>query len=377
MGPSEFSKFLRHSGDCQTPASLGTKVVGLDIGGANLKIANARGQCQSTYFPMWTDHRQLGERLQELLRQFGHATHTDYDRVGVTMTGEMADCFASRRAGVAFILEQLTFAFRELPIEVYTVDGGWLKPQAAKQDPWRVASSNWHALASWIVRGFESACSNVRLVVDIGSTTVDVIPVNEQGVATTARTDGDRLKLQQLVYTGISRTPIAAIISQLEIKGAPYPLVAERFATSDDAYVALGLVDADDPTADGVGYSQINNETADGRSRSVVHARARLARMLGEDAERLTADEIEQLAKQVIAAQAQKVALAIRRNLPQNESIQQPQILISGHGRALATEALKLLNTPVCSIYLDDLVSPAATRCAPAVAVAGLLEQRV
>lgn len=350
------------------------KVLGLDIGGANLKIANAHGQSHWCAFPMWTDHAQLSRRLVKLGQQFSESTRTSYERLAVTMTGEMADCFESRRQGVAFILDQVSKAFPELPIEVYTVDGSWLTAHSAKHDPWSVASSNWHALASWIVRSTESASSNLRLIVDIGSTTVDVIPVNEAGVATSARTDRDRLRLQQLVYTGVSRTPLAAILSHFVFAGTKYPLVAERFATSDDAYVALELVTPTELRTNVDAQSPADADTADGRPRSLFHARARLARMLGEDADRLSVEEIDELAKQVIAAQAVSIAAAINHQLGSLASANlRPKIMFTGHGRVLAKEAMMRLNVASDSIFLEDLVSPSAARCAPAVAVAWLL----
>ncbi len=365
--------------------------LGIDIGGANLKLANSRGESLSTFFPMWIEHRRLADRLKELVHQFCQATREDYKLVALTMTGEMADCFASRRAGVAAILDQVQQAFPELPVSVYAVDGTWLTVEAAGQDPWRVASSNWHALANWIVQYPVTRNPALRLVVDIGSTTVDVLPVEQDGIVTTARTDGDRLKLQQLVYTGMSRTPIAAIVSSVCLNGSNYPLVAERFATSDDAYVVLGLVAPDEPRYERECEqshfgptqsvsSQIESEacdTADGRSRSLLNARARLARMLGEDSERLTVGKLEDFAQQIIAAQAEKVASAICGNLPQVAAEDElPVILFSGHGRGLATAALQLVDRPVRSIFLDDLVSQSAARCAPAMAVAWLLENQ-
>jgi probable H4MPT-linked C1 transfer pathway protein len=354
-----------------------SKVLGLDIGGANLKIADAHGRSHWCSFPMWTDHKLLSARLADLCRQFSVSTQTTYDRLAVTMTGEMADCFASRREGVGFILDHVSLAHPEMPIEVYTVEGTWLTLQTAKRDPWLVASSNWHALASWLCHSPLTANINLRLVVDIGSTTVDVIPVNEFGVVTNARTDSDRLRLQQLVYTGISRTPVAAILSQLEINGIHYPLVAERFATSDDAYVALGLVAATDHRAVVGNQLHADADTADGRPRSVDHARARLARMLGEDADRLVENEIDELAKQIIAAQASKIAAAMDLQLSSLTSVsQRPRVMFSGHGRVLADEALKRLKASVECIFLEDLVSAEAARCAPAVAVAWLLQRQ-
>ena len=353
-------------------STVAGRALGLDIGGANLKIGNALGESCASYFPLWSQSHQLGEHIRKLLTHFVTTTGQTYDRLVLTMTGEMADCFATRRQGVRTILEHVAQTTARWPIAVYAVDGAWLTPTEAMADPWRVAASNWHALATWLVRGPAASLANPRLVIDVGSTTVDVIPVDSEGVCTPARSDGDRLKLQQLVYTGLARTPVAAILSEARLGDAVYPLVAEQFATSDDAYLLLGLVD------EGEG------PTADQRPRTAFHARARLARMLGEDSERLQAGEVESLAEQVIAAQAEKVAQAIRKNLSVtasgNFSDDQPLgqnslLIVSGHGRPLAAAALKRLDFPFRTAFVEELLSPAAARGGPAVAVAWLAEQ--
>lgn len=364
-------------------------VVGIDIGGANLKLARTDGTSHSSYFPLWSDHQQLAARLQRLLQQFCSPMSVNDCRLALTMTGEMADCFATRGSGVQAILSHVAAAAPGAQIFVYGVDGSWLSPATASDDPWRVASSNWHALASWLARAPGLGDAGTRLIVDIGSTTVDIIPVNMHSVATAARTDSQRLQQQQLVYTGLSRTPVAAILSQVTINGRNHPLVAEKFATSDDAYIVLGLVSAAQPsmppfatvsTEDAsngqVKYTE-QPDTADGRSRSVPHARARLARMLGEDSERLQHGEIEALAEQIVNAQAAQIAAAILHNLPNDSRTSPPGILFSGHGRCLAERALGLLSRPVQASFLEELISPAVARCGPAAAVAWLLEQRL
>ena len=355
------------------PNASGT--LGIDIGGANLKLATTSGQCRAAYFPLWSAHDRLAVRLRELAQALGSPL-ADYQQLAVTMTGEMADCFATRRDGVCAIVQHVTRAFPELPVSIYSVSGDWLSPAEACRDAWAVASSNWHALASWLARLPLPGGAVADLIVDIGSTTVDVIPLAGQRVATPARCDADRLRLQQLVYTGLSRTPIAAIVSQLQFAGANYPLVAEHFATSDDAYVALGLVPADpSPSEQSASGAEVCS-TADGRPRTVPCARARLARMLGEDSERLTGGEIEALATEVVATQASQIAQAIASNLPARTGSTPVTILFSGHGGCLARAALQQLEVPCQSFHLSDLMSAECGRCAPAAAVAWLLAQR-
>ncbi len=342
---------------------LSSNVVGVDIGGANLKLANAVGQSRSKSFPMWTDRVLLAERIDEMLTSLTSETNRVYDRLAVTMTGEMADCFATRRDGVRYILDQLSSIFPEENTAIYAVDGSWKTPAAARIDPWAVAASNWAALANWIICRPSAYCQNLSLVLDIGSTTVDIIPINSKCIATQARTDSERLRLRQLVYTGVGRTPIAAILQAAVIEGVQQPLVAERFATSDDAYLVLGLV----------GEVPDDCNSADGQPRTRHCASARLARMLGEDLERLANAEVEQLAMQVVDAQARQIAGAIAQNLRHLETNTRPVVVVSGHGRPLLDRVLIAGQFDAEFVYLEDSISPDAARCAPAVAVAWLL----
>ncbi len=57
-------------------------VLGLDIGGANLKAAHSRGGVRLRPFALWKDPAGLPGALRELLRGW-----PPFDRVAVTMTG--------------------------------------------------------------------------------------------------------------------------------------------------------------------------------------------------------------------------------------------------------------------------------------------------
>ncbi len=336
-----------------------SRVIGCDIGGANLKLADTDGKCVARAFPMWLKYQQLATTMAEMLSEFeiGPDTH-----LAVTMTGELADCFATRREGVHHILKQVEQTFVPKRVHVYAVGNLWMSINQAAEAPWSVAASNWHALATWIG---SSIAPSSDLVLDIGSTTVDIIPLHQPDddlayPATQARTDRDRLGLGQLVYTGLERTPVAAIVREVSLEGNECPIMAERFATSDDCYVVLGLTPE----------SPNDFDTADNRSRTISNAHARLARMVGEDAETLTLEVTKQIAQEVIDAQASQIASAMMRNLPMRPA----RIVVVGHGRPLAQLALAKLAYPPSQVtWLADHWSPAIARSAPAFAVARLL----
>lgn len=345
------------------------QIIGIDVGGANLKLAtwrdSAEPECIWQTFPLWKHPDELGRACKRLIDRLGEA-----DRLAVTMTGELADCFATRREGVAQILDQLSTAVPPDRISVYAVDGRWRTPSEAIADPWQVAASNWHALASWLGRWPDTAelCRRA-LLVDIGSTTVDIIPLVRGQVSTRACTDRQRLEHGQLVYTGIARTPVCAVTQHLKLGNIDVPLMAELFATTDDAYLVLGYV-AEDPS---------DRATADGRPRTIDCAAARLARMIGEDSQSLAQDDVRILAEQIVIIQAQQVARAIERNLTSLGAHQARSrgetvhLLFTGHGRPLFERAIDFVRIPHEEFALTAAFSVEASRCAPAVAVAWLL----
>ncbi|HVK16749.1 MAG TPA: hypothetical protein VM533_07350, partial [Fimbriiglobus sp.] len=63
-------------------------VLGLDIGGANLKAATADKRAVSVPFPLWKQPDKLLTALAELVGQF-----PDVEEFAVTMTGELCDCY--------------------------------------------------------------------------------------------------------------------------------------------------------------------------------------------------------------------------------------------------------------------------------------------
>jgi len=69
------------------------KVIGIDIGGANTKLASSDGSIiELHYIPLWKDTR-LPTALKEA------ADRLQPDKLGVAMTGELADCFFDKEEG--------------------------------------------------------------------------------------------------------------------------------------------------------------------------------------------------------------------------------------------------------------------------------------
>ena len=65
---------------------------------------------------------------------------------------------------------------------------------------------NWHATASFISNFFPNC-----ILVYIGSTTTDIIPIKNKEIISKGVSDYQRLKSNELVYLGVLRTPIQAV----------------------------------------------------------------------------------------------------------------------------------------------------------------------
>ncbi|MCA9235990.1 MAG: hypothetical protein KDA44_10995 [Planctomycetales bacterium] len=324
----------------------------LDIGGANLKVADGHGYAAVQAFALWRAPERLAVELARLIEK-----SPPCDAIAVTMTGELADGYSSRAAGVEAIVAAMREAAGGRNVVFYRTDGKF----TAEFDPgdWlALAATNWRALAQWAIRltGGESA-----LLVDVGSTTVDIIPLVGNRVAAAGSDDYGRLRSGELVYTGVERTPLCALVEAVDLEGEICPVAAELFATTLDAYLVLGEASED---AENVG-------TADGRPRTRAAALTRLGRMVCREIDEAEAGT---LAWQVRLAQLQKLEIAGRAVLDRMTA--SPEIVIvSGHGDFLASDLLERWDLgpgQVTAISLAAELGPDIARCAPAHALAVL-----
>lgn len=322
-------------------------VLGLDIGGANLKAAHTNGRALSVPFTLWKAPSLLPHTLRRLLHEMPPA-----ELLAITMTGELCDCFESKRQGVVAILDAATAAAGATPILVWRNDGHFVDVPGARKTPLQVASANWLGLATFAGR---YAPKGPALLLDIGSTTTDIVPLLDGLPIPKGRTDPERRRASELVYTGVRRTPLCAVL------GAD--VAAELFATTLDAYLLLGHFP--EAAADG--------NTADGRPATKAAAEARLARMLCADLETSTAHERYTLAEDVQRRQARILSrdfLKVVSRLPAPPTT----ILLSGEGEFLARIVLKedKYFSPCRTISLSAELGPSISRAACAYAAAML-----
>jgi (4-(4-[2-(gamma-L-glutamylamino)ethyl]phenoxymethyl)furan-2-yl)methanamine synthase len=330
--------------------------LGLDIGGANLKAAHATGFGLSRPFALWRAPERLAEELQRLVSASPRS-----DGLAVTMTGELADCYASKAIGVRSILDAVEQAAGEQRITVYLTDGRFVSPDEARES-WRLAAaSNWRALAQFAGR---FASRRPALLLDMGSTTADFIPIGDAEPCPVGLTDTDRLLSGELVYTGVERTPVNAVVRALPWQGRECPVAAELFATTADAYLLLGDLPEDPADVD----------TADGRPRTREASHARLARMVCADAATFSLDDAMAAAIAIRDAQLELLHDALLRVA--SRQAEPPQtIIISGQGEFLLRRLVARLRWQCNVVSLNERLGSDVSRCAPAHAIAVLANE--
>jgi len=290
---------------------MSSEAIGLDIGGANLKVATASGWATTRPFELWKYPDRLADELRGLAGQLPRS-----GPVAVTMTGELCDCFPTKRDGVRHILAAASSVFGPR-VRVWTTSGEFVAARDGEQRYLTVAAANWHALATYSCR---FALVGTALLVDTGSTTTDVIPLADGRPVPAGRTDPERLRTGELVYTGIRRTPVCAILG--------VEVAAEVFATALDVYLRLDMT-AEEPD---------NLATADGRPATKPFAHARLSRMLGGDPELVTEAETDRLAHRAYMRQREVIVAAMRRvasRMPADPTT----VVVAGSGECLAETA--------------------------------------
>ena len=225
-----------------------------------------------------------------------------------------------------------------------------------------IASANWIASVQLAAKRRARA-----LFVDIGSTTTDILLIENQALAALGHSDYERLVSGELLYTGVVRTAVMAVAQRAKFNGREMGLMAEYFATMADVYRLTGdLREAHD-----------QSETADGTEKTPQASARRLSRMTGcEFAESdwpLWLDFARELKRQ----QKQMIRLACLKQLQRSDQGNSLCLIGAGVGRFLAKELAAELGLE----YLDftDLFkqtsssgSVDAADCAPAVAVAYL-----
>ena len=333
-------------------------VIGWDVGGVHLKAARAEGgwivKAIQIASPLRGGLERLTQAFGEAKAQLGPA-----QQHAVTMTGELADTFASRPDGVERLATLTAQQLIDAPPLFYAGPAGFVRAPEARKHAAEIASANWHVCARLVAQ----RCGHA-LFVDMGPTTTDVIPIAHRKIAGRGYTDAQRLAAGELVYTGLVRGFVMATANRAPLAGAWTTLVNENFATMADVHRILGAL------PDGADQMM----TADGRDKTVEASRARLARMVGADATDIDAPAMAALAQWFAEAQMRAILDAAMLVISSAALSAEAPIVGAGIGAAVIQEVARRLGRP--HVAFDSLIdaSPesrvAAAHCAPAAALA-------
>jgi len=284
------------------------KIAGFDIGGANTDFALVQFdetedisiiETDFLYFPMWLKKDELGKALLKLVKD----EINDIDAVGICMTAELVDAYKTKEEGVIDISRKCKKIFN-VPVGFISLEGV-LKLDDLIKNPDQVAAANWIA-TSKIAAKIASKC----IMIDTGSTTTDIIPINEGSECAKGRSDMERLKTGELVYSGTLRTNIAAVVDKVPLNGEFVRVSSELFAITADVQMVLRNIEEEDYTCD----------TPDGAGKTKLDCMRRISRVICGDLNMLSKSDIEQIAAYIYEKQVENVAVAllevsIRENL--------------------------------------------------------------
>jgi probable H4MPT-linked C1 transfer pathway protein len=348
-------------------------VIGWDVGGAHLKacllVDGVVADVAQWICPLWQGLAHLEGALAlaaERWPEAGRALHA------VTMTGEMTDLFADRADGVQRIAARIEARWPQR-VRLYAGPGHWVAPEAAAAAWAQIASANWRATAQLAAQRFGRG-----LLVDIGSTTTDLIAFDQGRLLGDALSDRDRLASGELVYQGVVRTPLCALAPRIAFQGQALNVMAEFFATTADVYRLTGELDPEHDLY----------PPADGGAKTTAATQARLARMVGCDARDGSDADWQAFARTWRAAQVDRIAAELARVLAlRGLSLDGATLVAAGAGAFLVPALLSALGGDGMRVTLCDFgrdVAPlrpgptyddclrAARLCAPSVAVAAL-----
>jgi (4-(4-[2-(gamma-L-glutamylamino)ethyl]phenoxymethyl)furan-2-yl)methanamine synthase len=333
--------------------------IALDVGGANIKVAHSSGAARTVPFEVWKRPDELADKIAAIT-----ATMPSTDCAAVTMTAELCDCYPTKAVGVDAVLDAVIDGLPARLIAVWGVDGLFHSVQEIRVQPLLAAAANWIALATVAAR---LILDRRGLLIDIGSTTTDLIPLASGLVMARGKSDTERLQTGELVYAGVRRTPLCALATELPIRGVGTGLAAEIFASTLDVYLTLGEIAS----------NLADLDTADGRPATVDAARDRLARMVCADRELVTADDALALAQAADRVLLDRLMFAADRAC--GPTIGRPQAaVVSGSGEFLARRlAGKLCEPDGPIVSLKEAWGPLASAASCAFALLKLARERL
>ncbi len=268
-------------------------ILGLDIGGANTKAALVYFQNRKLldsfsyieYFPFWEKTKHQIESLfnRIISHIFSDLTFKidDVEYIAITMTAELSDAFQTKKEGVEMIIDALSSNFKKQKLRFISTNNTFLEWKDARENYQLIAAANWVSTSLFLGK-YISNC----ILIDAGSTTIDIIPIVDSIPVPLGKTDIERLLNHELIYTGGLRATIPSITHFVPYKGNRVRISFEKFALISDVHRIL----------ENISEKEYFNDTADNRSKSKEDCYARLARIICMDLNTISKKELDNIA---------------------------------------------------------------------------------
>lgn len=339
------------------------ETAGWDVGGAHVKAARVvwgEEGCDEVRivvrpFEIWREPDALPSVLAEMGDELGIP---GVQAAALTMTAELSDVFRTKRDGVLFVLDGMEEAFPDTPLHLLSINGDFVPGRSARLRPLDFAATNWVASALFVAARHPEC-----ILIDVGSTTTDVIPIRGGEVVADGRTDLGRLASGELIYTGALRTNPNTLTRTVPVRGRMCRVAAEYFTVMADAYVLLGRLSPEEYTC----------PTPDGRGTTREAAAERLARLVCGDAEMLGAEEIYAMAAYLCEQQLHQISEGLSQVLSRLDNAHDVPLVVAGAGSFLAVEVGRRLGFSVLDV--GEMWPAAGSAALPAAAAACLLAQ--
>jgi len=347
-----------------------TNVLGFDIGGVNIKgafVSYASHQItnleiRSNYYPMWQSPlEKFPKILRKMIKEL--AANRPIDALGITMTAEVSDAYRTKLEGVTHILTTFEKVEPKIRKKVISTYNKFISIEDSLKDYLAVASANWVATAMFVGTKIPKC-----ILVDIGSTTTDIIPIVNGLPDTIGKTDPDRLLNGELLYTGILRATIPSIVHKVPLRGVLCPISFEKFALLADVHLLLNHITPVEYTC----------ETADGREKTQQDALARLARIVCADTNLLSEQEIYAMADYIYQRQLDQIRDSMTQVLKTHEGydLQTPVVVTGLGGESLAKKVADQMGFQQI-MDLEQELGYQGSVAAPAAAIAILLAEEL
>ncbi|MFX1363563.1 MAG: hydantoinase/oxoprolinase family protein [Promethearchaeota archaeon] len=275
-------------------------ILGLDIGGANtkaafLKIKNKEiieSYSYIEYFPFWEktiiEIPKLFKRVTENLVIKNNVKLESINYIAVAITAELSDAFQTKREGILTILNALDQIFDRNKLKFITNKSTFVNFDIAKAEYSLISAANWASTALFLGQ-FIPKC----ILIDAGSTTIDIIPIINSLPIPKGRDDISRLENHELIYTGGLRATIPSITHHVPYKDKNIRISFEKFALISDIHRILKNISEE----------EYINDTADNRSKSLENCYARLSRVICMDLETISKEDLKRIAKYIYKKQ--------------------------------------------------------------------------